>query len=69
VKLVKRWLRELTDKRLRRGSVASVPEVSAALNESLAGHNQTPRVFVWTALVERIVTKVATCKEMLGTLH
>jgi len=27
-----------------------------------------PHVFVWTASVERILTKVTKCKETLGTL-
>jgi len=67
--LVERWFRELTDKRIRRGSFASVPELIAAIKEYLDGHNQNPRVFVWTASVERILTKVAKCKEALGTLH
>jgi len=67
--LVERWFRELTDKRIRRGSFASVPELIAAIKEYLEGHNQNPRVFAWTASVERILTKVAKCKEVLGTLH
>ena len=67
--LVERWFRELTDKRIRRGSFGSVPELIAAIRDCLEHHNQNPRVFVWTASVERIMAKIAKCKEALGTLH
>lgn len=67
--LVERWFRELTDKRIRRGSFASVPELIAAIKEYLANHNQNPKVFTWTASVGRIMTKVAKCKEALDSLH
>ena len=67
--LVERWFRDLTDKRLRRGSFRHVRELIAAITQYLDNHNQTPRVFVWTASVERIVTKVAKCKEALDALH
>ncbi|MBI4160813.1 MAG: IS630 family transposase [Acidobacteria bacterium] len=67
--LVERWFRDLTDKRIRRGSFRSVRELIAAIQDYLNCHNQNPRVFVWTASVESIMTKVAKCKEALGTLH
>jgi transposase len=67
--MVERWFREITDKRIRRGSFRSVPELIAAISEYLDNHNQNPRVFAWTASVERIMSKVAKCKEALGTLH
>ena len=67
--LVERWFRELTDKRIRRSSFGSVPELIAAIRDYLEHHNQNPRVFVWTASVERIMTKIAKCKEALDALH
>ena len=67
--LVERWFRDLTDKRIRRGSFTSVPELIAAIRDYLDHHNQNPRVFVWTASAERILTKVAKCKEALDALH
>ena len=67
--LVERWFRDITDKRIRRGSFRNVPELIAAIKEYLDNHNQTPRIFTWTASVERILAKVAKCKEALGTLH
>jgi len=67
--LVERWFRDLTNKRIRRGSFRNVRELIAAIKEYLDNHNQNPRVFVWTASVERILTKVAKCKEALDALH
>jgi hypothetical protein len=46
-----------------------VLELPAAIRDYLDHHNQNPRIFVWTAPVERILTKAATCKEMLDALH
>lgn len=67
--LVERWFRDLTDKRIRRGSFGNVRELIDAIKDYLDSHNQNPHVFVWTASVEHILTKVAKCKEALGTLH
>jgi transposase len=67
--LVERWFREITDKRLRRGSFHSVPALIAAIDEYLSNHNQNPRVFVWSAPVERILAKIPKCKEALDALH
>ena len=67
--LVERWFREITEKRLRRGSFHSVPALIAAINEYLDNHNQKPQAFVWSAPVERILSKIAKCKEALDSLH
>jgi transposase len=67
--LVERWFREITDKGIRRSSFRSVPELITAIEQYLDNHNQNPRVFVWAASVESIMSKVAKCKEALGTLH
>ena len=67
--MVERWFREITDKRIRRGSFASVPELISAIELYLDGHNQNPKIFTWTASAERILAKVAKSKEVLGTLH
>jgi transposase len=69
VNMVERWFREITDKRIRRGSFRNVPELIAAIQEYLENHNQNPRIFTWTASVEHILTKVAKCKEALDALH
>ena len=67
--LVERWFREITDKRIRRGTFRSVPELIAAIEDYMSNHNQNPRVFIWTASVASILTKIAKCKEALDALH
>jgi transposase len=67
--LVERWFRDLTTQRLRRGSFDSVAELIAAIHAYLDNHNQNPRVFVWSAPVDRILTKIAKCKEALDAVH
>ena len=67
--LVERWFREITDKRIRRGSFHSVPQLIAAIEDYLQCHNQNPRVFVWKASADSIMNKIAKCKEAWGTLH
>jgi len=67
--MVERWFREITDKRIRRGSFTSVADLIAAIEAYLDGHNQNPRIFTWTASAERILAKIAKSKEALETLH
>jgi transposase len=67
--MVERWFREITDKRIRRGSFSSVPELISAINEYLENHNQNPQVFVWSASVEKILGKINKCKEAFDALH
>jgi hypothetical protein len=67
--MVERWFREITDKRIRRGSFKSVPDLITAIMKYLENHNQNPRVFIWSASVERILSKIAKCKEALDSLH
>jgi transposase len=67
--LVERWLRELTVKRIRRGTFHNVPALVAAIRNYIDNHNQNPQVFVWTAPAEQILTKVAKSKEALDALH
>jgi transposase len=56
--LVERWLRELTDKAIRRGVFHSVPDLVAAIEDYLRVHNNDPKPFVWTATAEEILAKV-----------
>jgi transposase len=67
--MIERWFRDLTCNRLRRGSFDSVPSLITAITEYLSNHNQNPRVFVWTAPVEKILSKIAICKEAYDALH
>ena len=67
--LVERWFRELTVKRIRRGTFHNVPALIAAIRDYIDNHNQHPQVFVWTAPVEHILAKVAKSKEALDAVH
>jgi transposase len=67
--MVERWFRDLTDKRIRRGSFRNVRELMAAIDDYVHHHNLKPQVFTWTASAESIVAKVAKCKEALDALH
>jgi transposase len=67
--LVERWFREITDKRIRRGTFQNVRVLIEAIEQYLEYHNQNPQVFVWSAPVDRIMEKIAKCKEVLDALH
>jgi len=66
--LVERWFRELTTKRIRRGVFKSVPDLIAAIQESIQVYNEKPKPFVWTASAEQILEKVSRCKAILQTV-
>ncbi len=67
--LVERWFRDLTDKRVRRGSFLNVPELVAAIEEYLAASNADPKPFVWHASAQAILDKLAHCKAIYETVH
>ena len=67
--MVERWFRELTDKRIRRGSFSNVRELITAIKEYIGNHNQNPSVFTWSASPDNILAKVAKCKEALDSVH
>jgi transposase len=67
--LVERWFREITDKRIRRGSFSSVADLIHAIEEYIVENNKNPKPFVWTASPNSILQKVKYCKEALETLH
>jgi hypothetical protein len=51
------------------GSFNIVPALITGIEECLNNHNQNPQAFVWSAPLERILAKIAKCKEALDTLH
>jgi len=62
---VERWFRDLTDKNLRRGIFASVPELIASIESYLNAHNADPTPYVWTATAESILAKVRRARTKL----
>ena len=67
--LVERWFREITTKRIRRGTFPSVDALVKAIEEYMQHNNENPKPFVWTASVDQILAKVSRCKATLETLH
>lgn len=56
--LVERWFREITNKRLRRGSFGSVAELVDAIELWVAHWNDDPQPFIWHKTAEEIIAKV-----------
>lgn len=67
--MVKRWFREITGKRIRRGSFKNVRHLIMAIKQYIDTHNQNHRVFIWSASAEEIMAKISKCKEALDAPH
>src|SRR5262249_44615260 len=67
--LVERWFRDLSQKRIRRGSFESVEALIAAIEQYLATYNTNPTRFTWTKDADMILAKIDGCKAALGTAH
>lgn len=63
--LVERWFRELTQKRLRRGTFRSVRALQAAILEYVEEHNNQAKGMLWKALPDKILAKVARARAIL----
>jgi transposase len=63
---VERWFRDLTDKNLRRGIFASVPDLIASIQSYIDTNNTDPKPYVWTATAESILAKVARARTALN---
>ena len=63
---VERWFRDLTDKNLRRGIFASVPDLIASIQTYIDTHNADPKPYVWTATAESILAKVERARTALN---
>lgn len=67
--MVERWFRDITQRRIRRGTFRSVKELIAAITAYLQHYNEAPTRFVWTKDADMILAKIRRCKEALGTAH
>ena len=63
--LVERWFRELTQKRLRRGTFTSVRQLQQAIFEYVELHNNQAEGYHWQALPEEILAKVRRARAVL----
>ncbi len=64
--LVERWFKELTDRRLRRGTFTSVPDLIDAIGTWASHRNQDPTPFVWHAAADEILKKVRRGRKALA---
>ncbi len=69
INMVERFFSELTTKRIRRGVFRSVKDLETAVMDFVKKHNDNPKIFTWTKDANTILSKVAKCKEALGTVH
>ena len=67
--LIERWFRELTDKRIRRGTFRSLDELITAITDFIDAHNDNPQRFIWTAPVQRILEKVERARKTLDKIQ
>ena len=65
--MVERFFRSISTDRLERGGFRSVPELTAAIEDYIAVHNQNPKPFVWTAKANDILQKVFRANRRLGS--
>ena len=64
--MVERFFRELTTKRIRRGSFTSVDVLIAAICDYIDHHNENPMPYIWTATAESIIEKVGRARLALN---
>jgi len=63
--LIERWFREITTKRLRRGTFHNVAQLIEAIASFIKEHNLNPRSFTWTAKAEEILAKIDRARKVL----
>lgn len=67
--MVERFFRDLTANRLRRGVFRDVPELVEAIESYIAGHNENPKPFIWTAKASDILAKVKRARKALHNMQ
>jgi transposase len=60
--MVERFFRDISERRIKRDSFASVAELQRAIAQYIAHHNRNPKPFVWTASANDILAKVTRAK-------
>ena len=56
--MIEGFFAKLTNKAIRRGTFASVPDLIAAIDTYLAQNNTNPKPFTWTKTADQIIQKV-----------
>jgi len=60
--LVERWFAEITNKRIRRGSFESVPELIKAIKDYIRTWNKSGKSFTWIKKPDEILAKISKAK-------
>jgi hypothetical protein len=55
---VERFFAEITERRIRRGTFRSVPELEEAVLDYVRARNKNPKPFTWTTKASTIFRKV-----------
>ena len=63
--LVQRWFAELSNKAIRRGSFANVPDLIEAIFEFIQANNAKAKPFVWRATAKELIAKYERCRKRL----
>lgn len=66
---VERFFAEITDRRIRRGTFASVSALKRAITAYVRDHNKTAQPFVWTKSARTIMKKINECHAIYGGSH
>jgi len=67
--LVERWFREITDRRIRRGTFGNVKQLQQAITDYIDAHNENPQAFKWTAKADAILAKVRRARATLDKMQ
>lgn len=67
--LIERWFREITDKRIRRGTFNNVKELQQAITDYIDEHNADPKAFKWTAKADTILAKGERARAVLDKMQ
>jgi transposase len=68
--LVERWFGELTQKKIRRGTHASVRDLQTDIRDWTRTWNENPRPYVWTKTADEILAKLAAfCTRTSDSAH
>ena len=64
--LIEGWFKELTDKRLRRGSFTSLEHLTDAISLWVDAYNENPKPFTWHAQTDAITEKIRRRRDALN---
>jgi hypothetical protein len=55
--MVERFLRDITQNRIRRGVFQNLEQLIVAIGEYIHGHNQNPKPFIWESIKIRALSR------------